>query len=116
MSRSRKSLAGVVVLQVLALSWAGCGKPAPPETLRIATGTEGGTYFTVGRRLARLLEEYSGAEIGEVESTKSLGTLAENGGRGVRIDHAAEGGGALEGRDTPPAGRMACPGNAGVQR
>ena len=42
------------------------GEPTPPKPLRITTGTEGGTYFTVGRRLARLLEEYSGAEIGEV--------------------------------------------------
>ena len=75
MSRSQKSLAGFVVLVVLALMWSGCGAPKPPETLRIATGTEGGTYFVVGRRLARLLEEYSRVEIGKVEATKSLGTL-----------------------------------------
>ena len=75
MSRSQKSLVGLVVLVVLALIWVGCREPTPPKPLRITTGTEGGTYFTVGRRLARLLEEYSGAEIGEVEATKSLGTL-----------------------------------------
>jgi TRAP transporter TAXI family solute receptor len=78
MSRSRKSLAGIVVLLTLVLLWIvpeQWGEPPPPSLLRITTGTEGGTYFTVGRRLARLLEEYSGDKIGEVQSTRSLGTL-----------------------------------------
>jgi len=78
MLRSSKTLAGLVVLLVLALVWA-VGRPwvepPPPQVLRISTGTEGGTYFTAGKRLARLLAEYSGAEIGEVEATKSRGTL-----------------------------------------
>jgi len=78
MPRSKKRLAGLVILLVLALVWA-VGRPwvepPPPQVLRISTGTEGGTYFTAGKRLARLLEEYSGAEVGEVEATESLGTL-----------------------------------------
>jgi TRAP-type uncharacterized transport system substrate-binding protein len=78
MSRSQKTLAGLVILLGLALVWAvrrPWAEPPPPEVLRISTGTEGGTYFTAGKRLARLLEEYSGAEIGKVEAKKSLGTL-----------------------------------------
>ena len=78
MSRSQKSLVGLVVLLGLALMWTvrrPWVEPPPPQFLSISTGTEGGTYFTAGKRLARLLEEYSGAEIGKVEATKSLGTL-----------------------------------------
>ena len=78
MSRFQKSLVGLVVLLGLALMWTvrrPWVEPPPPQVLSISTGTEGGTYFTAGKRLARLLEEYSGVEIGKVEATKSLGTL-----------------------------------------
>jgi hypothetical protein len=66
---------GVLAALLIAIGLvSGCGPSASSRNLRITTGTEGGTYLTVGRVLARLLEEYSGNAIGRVEAVPSPGT------------------------------------------
>ena len=77
MSRYKKTLVGLLVLLALAATWAVTRSwvEPPPQDLRIATGTNGGTYFTVGKQLARLLGEYSGPEIGRVVDAPSAGTI-----------------------------------------
>jgi TRAP transporter TAXI family solute receptor len=78
MSRSKKMLICLLVLLALAATWAVGrlqAKPPPAQDLRISTGTSGGTYFTAGKLLARLLEEYSGPEIGRVVAVPSAGSI-----------------------------------------
>jgi TRAP transporter TAXI family solute receptor len=78
MLRSKKALVFFLVLLAFAAVWALgrlWAKPAPVQDLQISTGTSGGTYFTAGKLLARLLEEYSGPEIGHVVDAPSAGTL-----------------------------------------
>ena len=45
------------------------------QDLRISTSTRGGTYLTVGERLARMLEEYPNRAIGRVEALPSDGSI-----------------------------------------
>jgi TRAP transporter TAXI family solute receptor len=79
MSRFKKILIFLLLLLAVAVTWAverfWAEPQRPPRDLKIATGTEGGTYFTAGNLLARLLEEYSGPEIGHVVDAPSSGTI-----------------------------------------
>jgi TRAP transporter TAXI family solute receptor len=79
MFRYKKTLLFLLVLLTFAATWAvkrfWAEQQMPPRDLEIATGTEGGTYFTAGKLLARLLEEYSGPEIGHVVDAPSPGTI-----------------------------------------
>ena len=47
----------------------------PAVDLKISTGTEGGTYITLGGQLARVLDEFGGAQIGNVEPIPSGGSV-----------------------------------------
>ena len=77
MSRSRKTLSGLVGLILLgtaAIAWRTCHRKAESEDLVITTGTEGGTYIKLGQLLEPILEQ-SGGPIGEVTWVPSEGSL-----------------------------------------
>ena len=76
------ALATAVAVVVLAqFGWPG---RTPPDPLRISTGTEGGTYITLGGQLARILDEFGSKPLidkvqplpsgGSVENARRLAT------------------------------------------
>lgn len=80
MRRSRRILAvWLIVLVVIAALVVGFGRlksvQRQQDLLVISTGTEGGTYIRAGSLLAHLLEDYSGPEIGSVQSVPSQGSI-----------------------------------------
>lgn len=80
MRRSQRIFtACLIVLAVIAAMVVGLGRlrsiQRQQDLLIISTGTEGGTYIRAGLLLAHLLEDYSGPEIGAVQSVPSQGSI-----------------------------------------
>ena len=65
-------LVSLGIASVAGLTWL---KPTPAQDLVITTSTPGGTYIVIGEQLARILNEFPGNAIGQVEAKPSEGTL-----------------------------------------